>query len=372
MRSVGKSPFLRNHYSVLSNIIQKRIQPIINIPASILSSNRPLVLDLNLIATNKCTQKCPMCNSGLLYQENPATITLKEFKRFERLLRPYLIPTCTISGGEPTIAPDMPQILEYAKKSFPLGVQILTNLYGSTTRIKRVMGSALRNNVNISVSFDGFGNVADQLRNARNVSDRVVSHIKMVSEMRKELRSSSALNIHTVLSDLNLHQLPEIVAFSKELGWAQSVAPVNHFFYLPQDDTIPKLSYSRDLIDVCNLLLKQPHLTQLHAFIRGIPDYACSRAPKYCPYLSRILKTFKLFLEPNGDISLCDRVSIGNLLDMPLFNMFQGPIYEERIRNFSECQGCWLACFDEQYLAVKPANLVRLDFLNRRPKDYKL
>ncbi|MFX1514172.1 MAG: radical SAM protein [Promethearchaeota archaeon] len=355
-----------------SKSLRKQIQTVINFPTSLLSEKRPLILDLNLIATNKCTQNCPMCNSALQYQKNPTTITLKEFKLYERILRPYHIPVCTISGGEPTIVPDMPQILEYAAKTFPFGVSILSNLYGSTTRLKRVIESALRNNVTICTSFDGFGDIGDQLRNARNVSDNVASHIEMVSEMRKELGSSSILTLHTVISDLNLNQLPEIVAFSKELGWTQSIAPVNHFFYLPNDDSTPKLSYSQELIDGCNLLLEQPHLTQLHSFIREIPNYVRNRSPKLCPYLSRILKTFKLFLEPNGEISLCDRVPIGSLLDTSLHNMFEGPLYAERIRNFSECSGCWLACFVEPFLALKPANLVRLDFLNRIPNDYKL
>jgi MoaA/NifB/PqqE/SkfB family radical SAM enzyme len=309
-----------------------------------------------------------MCNAELEYESKPMTITLEEFKLYERILRPYHIPVCTISGGEPTMVPDMPEILNYAVKTFPFGVSILTNLYGSESRIRKVMESALQNNVTVCVSFDGFGEVADKLRGGKNVSSRVQANVEMISDMRKELGSLSTFTLHTVISDLNLHQLPEITDFSKRNGWTQSIAPVNYFDYQPIDSQFPRLSYSQELINACRLLLKQPHLTQLHSFIREIPNYVRNRSPKLCPYLSRTLKTFKLFLEPNGDISLCDRVPIGNIRKNTLHDMFQGSKYDERIDFFENCHGCWLACFVEPFLAIKPENLIRFDFLHRVPK----
>lgn len=348
--------------------LKRQIQTILNAPGSLLSSKRPFIIDLNVISTNKCNQNCPMCNAALRYQADSSMMTLKDFKLFEQILRPYKIPICSISGGEPTLVHDMPKILDYAAESFPFGVSILTNLSSSPSRIRRVMESALRNNIVISASFDGFGEIADKLRGGKNISERVISNMKLVSEMRSELGSSSTLTCHTVLSDLNIHQLPEITALSKELGWTQSIAPVNYFDYLPDDSQVPTLSYSPELIDTCKLLLKQPHLTQLHSFIREIPNYVRNRSPKLCPYLSRTLKTFKLFLEPNGDISLCDRVPIGNVRKIALHDMFRGPKYEERIEVFEKCQGCWLACFVEPFLALKPENLIRFDFLHRVPK----
>ncbi|MFX0114365.1 MAG: radical SAM protein [Candidatus Hodarchaeota archaeon] len=348
--------------------LRRKIRTALNVPGAIISSKRPFVIDLNVISTNKCNQKCPMCNAALNYQQNPQTITLEEFKQYERILRPYHVPACSISGGEPTLVPDMPKIIDYAAENFPFGVSMLTNLFGNPSRIRRVMESALRNNIIICTSFDGFGEVADRLRGGRNVSERVVQNMEMISEMRRELGSSSTLTCHTVISDLNIHQISDIVKLSQELGWTQSIAPVNHFDYLSQDNSAPRLSYSRELIDVCKLLLKQPHLTQLHSFIREIPNYARERSPKLCPYLSRTLKSFKLFLEPNGDISLCDRVPIGNLHRIALHEMFQGVCYEERLRSFENCHGCWLACFVEPFLTIKPENLVRLDFLHRIPK----
>ncbi|MFQ5979547.1 MAG: radical SAM/SPASM domain-containing protein [Candidatus Heimdallarchaeota archaeon] len=354
---------------MVSNSLKKRIQTILNLPGTFLSSERPLVFDLNVISTNKCNQNCPMCNADLQHKTNPMTMSLRDFKLFEHMLRQYRIPVCSISGGEPTLVPDMPKIIDYAAECFPFGVSILTNLFASPSRIKRVMESALRNNIVISTSFDGFGEVADILRHGRNVSERVAANMEMVSEMRREMDSSSTLTCHTVISDLNVNQIPEIAAFSRKLGWTQSIAPINNFDYLSKDGEMPKLSYSPELIKSCQHLLEQPHLTQLHSFIREIPNYTRMQSPKLCPYLSRVLKTFKLFLEPNGDVSLCDRVPIGNIRKVPLHSMFEGAIYDDRLRAFQKCEGCWLACFVEPFLALKPENLVRLDFLNRLPRS---
>ena len=76
-----------------------------------------------------------------------------------------------------------------------------------------------------------------------------------------------------------------------------------------------------------------------------------------------------MFLEPNGDVSLCDRVSIGNIQETTLPDMFNGATYKKCLQGFQDCVGCWLACFVEPFLAIKPENLIRMDFLNRIPKE---
>lgn len=331
---------------------------------------RSWVLDLNVVATNRCTQSCPMCNSYVLAQAERSMLTAADFRRYLEKLAPYRVAACTISGGEPTIVPEMPEILVEAQRAFPFGVTLISNFYGSTRRIMRVMETALRLGISISCSFDGFGEGADKQRGATKVAEQVLRHLKLVLERKRELGSSSPITVHTVLSDFNVWQYGDIVALVKELGVRHTVAPVNDFGYVAAnlDDgrEFPSLTPSAALEEACRLALASGHLVQSHAFVRGIPAYARKEGAKVCPYLTPGLKRFKLFLEPNGDISLCDRRPIGNLDRHSLEEMFGSQAYAEEVKALEACPGCWLTCFVELPLSFRPSSFLSLDFLHRR------
>jgi MoaA/NifB/PqqE/SkfB family radical SAM enzyme len=227
--------------------------------------------------------------------------------------------------------------------------------------------------VRISCSFDGFGEVADRQRGARNVAEHVLAHLRMALERKRELGSTSSVTLHTVLSDDNVAQYPQVLELVRELGLRHTVAPVNDFGYdaanLADGEEMPtKLTPSPALERAVELALASENLVQSHAFVRGIIPYVTRDGfKKVCPYLTPGLKRLKLFLEPNGDVSLCDRQPIGNLNEQPLDEMFHGEAYQRTVREtLQPCPGCWLSCFVEMPLSVKPGTIARLDFLHRR------
>ncbi|MDO8461685.1 MAG: radical SAM protein, partial [Deltaproteobacteria bacterium] len=178
---------------------------------------KPIILNLNLYTTRLCNQQCPMCNAELDVNGGPS-ITLDDFKLYLDRLKSYAIPSITFSGGEPTIAPELPEIIDYAAKRFPFRMGIVSNFYGRNDRFRRSIDACLKHNLNIGCSFDGFGEVADKQRGARNVSEIVTENLKWVTARKKELGSRAPLVMNTVISDTNLHQVMEIIQFSKKLG----------------------------------------------------------------------------------------------------------------------------------------------------------
>ena len=337
------------------------------------ATGKSWVMDLNVISTNRCTQTCPMCNSYVLAQTNRSMLTVGEFRTYLDKLAPYRVASCTISGGEPTIVPDMPEILIEAQKSFPFGVTMISNFYGNTKRIMRVMDTALKLGIRISCSFDGFGEAADKQRGARNVAEHVLAHLKLVLERKRELGVSTSVTLHTVLSDDNVAQYPQILELVEELGLRHTVAPVNDFGYeaanLSEGEAMPtKLSYTPELERAVEAAIESPNLVQSHAYVRGILPYISREGfEKVCPYLTPGLKSLKLFLEPNGDISLCDRQPIGNLNEQALEEIFDGEAYDQTVeRTLKPCPGCWLTCFVEMPLSIKPKTIASLDFMHRK------
>ncbi|MCX7678135.1 MAG: radical SAM protein [Spirochaetes bacterium] len=314
---------------------------------------KPLIFNLNLNVTNLCNQNCPMCNAVIVGQGTGTTITFEQVQQYLEILKPHRIASLTISGGEPSLVKDMPKIFDYVADKFPFGVNCNSNLYAPSHLMQRFAEAALRNNIRIGTSFDGFGEIADRLRGAKDVAKRVEENIAMISEMKKAMKSTSTLNIHTVISDANIDQIPDILELSSKYGWTHTLAPVNNFFYQDcSDPRAPKLHYSEKLEKIIERAVRMPHIAVSKAFLLGIPKFAKGVQDKYCPYLTGIFKIFKIFLDPNGDVSLCSRTPLGNITRTPVDEIFSGEKYNRELASYRRCPGCWMACFVEILLAT--------------------
>jgi MoaA/NifB/PqqE/SkfB family radical SAM enzyme len=314
---------------------------------------KPLVFNLNLNVTNVCNQNCPMCNAVITGRKGGVKITLEECKEIYNRLKPYSIASLTISGGEPSLVKDIPQILDFFEDKFPFGVNINSNLYANEKTITPFAEAALRNNIRIGTSFDGLGKTADKLRGAKDVSEKVLKNIELVTQLKKDLKSNSTLNMNTVICDQNLEQIPEILNISEKYGWTQTLAPWNCFFY--QDEKNPDLQtlhYSKELEKVIALAAGKKNIACSREFLLSIPRFVKDETDKYCPYLTGIFKTYKIFVDPNGDVSLCSREPIGNIHRSHLEDILLTEDYKKDVEGYKKCHKCWMACFVEVLLAM--------------------
>lgn len=316
-------------------------------------TRQPLVFNLNFNVTNVCNQDCPMCNAARSSKEKRVTLTFDEFKEIMNRLNKYSIASLTVSGGEPSLVKELPEMLDYAAGKFPFGINVNSNLYANENIITRFAEAALKNNIRIGTSFDGFGKIADKLRGAKNVSEKVTKNIELVTELKKKLNSNSTLNMNTVICDQNLHQIPGILEMSEKHGWTQTIAPWNCFFYQDGDDpSLQTLHYSKELEDVIALAATKKNIACSKEFLLNIPKYVKGDTDKYCPYLTGIFKTYKIFIDPNGDFSLCSRSPIGNIYDSSIEDILKSEKYKNDLEGYRKCPKCWMACFVEILLAM--------------------
>jgi MoaA/NifB/PqqE/SkfB family radical SAM enzyme len=314
---------------------------------------KPVIMNLNFNVTNICNQNCPMCNAVITGHPKAEYVTLDTFKKYIDIFVDYGVATLSISGGEPSVVAGMPAMLDYAGKKFPFGINLNTNLFAPEKTTRAVAEAALRNNVRIGTSFDGFDDVVDRLRGAKNVSATIMENMKMVSEMKKETGSKSTLNMHTVISDKNLHQIKQILDYSEKIGWSQTIAPVNNFFYQePISPDAPLLHYSEQLEDVIRYAATKPNISVSRQFLTTIPKFAKGESPKICPYLTGIFRTNKVFLDVNGDLAICSRKGMGNINTQSIESIFQTDAYKKEVENYISCKGCWMVCYVESLLAM--------------------
>jgi MoaA/NifB/PqqE/SkfB family radical SAM enzyme len=315
---------------------------------------RPLNSSTEVRLTRLCTQRCRQCQ---VYERKtePASMDLHMFSHVAEQLRAYGSYIGFISGGEATMVPDLPEILLAAKKTFPVATTLVTGLYNKTDLIRSVSRVCLDNDINIQTSLDGFGEVGDALRGARNFSATVLKHMEMLSSMRGASRSLLYANI--VLSNLNLDQVPELIATAKKLGWKATIGLYHHLTETTRSDDDLAVQPGERLDRLVAFLDHNPDILNLNAFIRGIEPFMRSGETTACPFVaSRFLSTRTTIME-NGDLHLCWGGPVGNLFNNSMKDIFSGETYRQRLADYRGCQGCWTTCYTQRYLLVHPRSL---------------
>ena len=170
---------------------------------------RPRMLPLNVTigVTYRCNSRCLTCH---VYEKEADEFSADEFDRsFASLGRaPYWF---TMSGGEPFLRTDLPEICESAyRRNAPGIINIPTNGL-LTSRIPGMVDAIAErcrgSQIIVNLSLDGIGAEHDRIRG-------VPGNYEKALQTYRALRALSAPNlavgIHTVISVHNVERVPEI------------------------------------------------------------------------------------------------------------------------------------------------------------------
>ncbi len=312
---------------------------------------RPLNSSTEIRLTRLCSQRCRQCS---VYDRTtePPTMSLEQFRLVAERLRDYGAYIGFISGGEATLVPHLDEILVIAKKTFSIATTLVTGLYNKSETIHHIGRVALENNINIQTSLDGLGSLGDSLRGVKDHAATVLNHIKWLAAHRNG--SSSLLYANIVLNNLNLDQVPDLIARIRELGWKVTIGLYHTLTATTRKDGALQLRPGKRLERVLKFLEGNPDILNLDAFIRGIGPFIEGRQRKICAFLdSPVLSTRTTIME-NGDVHLCYGAPIGNVFASSFQQIFSGRLYSERLRQYRQCPGCWTTCYTQRYLLIHP------------------
>jgi MoaA/NifB/PqqE/SkfB family radical SAM enzyme len=180
----------------------------------------PKPLTLTFSVTAACQSRCLTCRIGSVYLANPEiarqNLTLEEIEEtFRSLGRLYFL---NISGGEPFMRADLPEIVRLACIHLrPRLIHIPTNALAprfierSTRQILEHMDRYLPPSVPISVkpSIDGIGQKHDEIRGTKGNFARLERTIDLLLALQSE-HPRLHVDLGTVVSNYNLDDLEEI------------------------------------------------------------------------------------------------------------------------------------------------------------------
>lgn len=331
-----------------------------SIPRDFLTSNLlthfsvlpPSVLVYNV--TFRCNMKCRMCLNWTKKEQRELTASelekvLKKGDLFHR------IENVSISGGEPTLRADLPEIVEVLYTNLPRvrKMSIVTNAL-NTRRVVGQMEAIARltmernSLLSIGVSLDGMGEIHDRIRDVPRAYEKVRETIHALMELRESVPFS--LGMGTVVIPDNFGELNKIVEFCQQNNIDLSFSILRFSDSILGNEAIQsELVYNEEQRAFIGEFFHQ--LLQRSSFIDG-DSYLYmhwrrmllvnSKRTMPCPFMDQGIQ-----LNPEGDLYYCEMSKpIGNVLQEPAKAIYYKPenlAYRQKLIA-SKCSACISPC----------------------------
>jgi MoaA/NifB/PqqE/SkfB family radical SAM enzyme len=304
----------------------------------------PCIFLPEILLTYHCTQRCLQCNIPAK-TTSVYNMTTDTFKIIVSRLKAHGAHGVVFSGGEPLLNIHFTDFIRYAQEINIHYLHVLTTLYLPHKKMEHLAWALISNRVHISTSFDGFNEVADKIRGAKDVSDTVLENMKTINRLNRDAAKKVKTYVNVVISQMNLHQIPEILACMQELGWMINVdlyrhTSSNHNYV----DEMVIRDYDR-LQEVLEIVKKSPMVFTPRWLLDGFNAYLESRFTKRCPYTDNTRLGSKISILPDGEVKVCIGQPVGNLLNSDLRQIFDSPAWRDKQQEFRACPGCWNTCY---------------------------
>lgn len=219
-------------------------------------------MTLTYSVTAACQSKCKTCQIGAMYCQDPKRaekdLTLDEVEKIFSSMKPVYF--FNMSGGEPFLRNDLPEIVELACRYLkprvihtPTNAILTTKIIENTEKIIKI----IRNYdptvpFTVKPSIDGVGELHDEIRGVKGNFDCLLKTIEGLKKLEVKY-DNFHLELGTVISNFNIDHLDEIEDFVHSLGvesYRNEVAECRtEFFNLNDPITPPADVYQRLIKD---------------------------------------------------------------------------------------------------------------------------
>ncbi len=260
--------------------------------------SEPTVLTFSITAA--CQSKCKTCQIGNLWHADPSRskedLSIEEIEKFFRSVGTVYY--FNVSGGEPFLRKDFPQIIELACKYLkPKVIVIPTNgilcdrIYIDTHEILQII-QRYDSKISISIhpSLDGIGEKHDEIRGVKGNFDKLIRTIELLKPLEKEYKNFT-IEPGTVISNFNINDIDEISEYVRSLGLVghrNEIAEQRSEFFNINDPITPTSQQYQELMrkwikDINNNIKGKPMSVKLTEAMRSV----------YCQIACKILQTQK-------------------------------------------------------------------------------
>ena len=313
----------------------------------------PSIFKLDMCVTWKCNSRCNYCKIWETYVKNPTT--LKEELKIEdygKLFDQLKISWLHITGGEPFLKENLPEILEYAsEKMNTLLIDTSTNgfLVEKTVGDVRKIMERINCKFEIGVSLDGPSDIHIKSRGIRDGWNKTVNTFLKIKEMKMEFPKLD-VHINHFISPMNILHFDRFIEELKEkdIGMDEisiEVARNSPFF---MNDGV-EISNNKELLfkilknvdklyensnKTLRTSLRRKYVQEMINFLNGHKTVHCASS-----YSS-------IYIDPYGLVYPCSQLKIlvGNLKESSIKSIMNSQQMTQWRTKFHNCQICWSGC----------------------------
>jgi len=260
-----------------------------------------------------------------------------------------------LAGGEPTLRPDLPQIVEVMHKHMPKTKKLMvaSNVIAYRAVEKqypRIAKYCAQHSIRLTlgVSLDGIGDLHDEIRGVKGASENVMKSIKFMKNLQKTVPFN--MSIDPTIFSMNVHEMQRLKDFAEELDMPitfQFAAVADDYYSNAGVEDVLSLNGDgkRSLIGFLRQhIAESAFLDALAYYYEKVAEQAETPQPRNlpCPFQDQ-----GLMLNPDGTLQYCHNSgTIGNTL-----NKSSGEIYHDpenlRFRKdvvINKCPSCQMSC----------------------------
>ena len=307
------------------------------------NAKEPFITVVNLNANDICNSKCVMCN--IWEQKQGFEVTPEQL---EMILQDPLFKSVThmgVTGGEPTLREDLPQLYESIIKAIPniVGLSIITNCIKEKdviSRIEKVIEICVNHNKAFSmmVSLDGYGKMHDLIRGREGNFESAINVIKHFTKKGIAVSTGSTISKHNVweMDDLldfmktnNIYGRFRVAEFIKRLYNDNKSEAIRNF---DEDERYNLILFFYKLI--VDFEKNEVYIRTYKSIINILDG---GERTTGCPYHSD-----GVVLNSRGEIAYCAPKSeiIGNTLNASAIDLYKNNQSEKTRIKENECDSC--------------------------------
>ena len=256
-----------------------------------------------------------------------------------------------ITGGEPFLRRDLPDILDYFLNERKLMVQVTSNGL-LTDQIARAVRDLASPRLHMCISLDGVGEFVNEMRGIRNYYEIVLNTLKELIKVRKEKNFS--LSVNQTLFHHDTSQIVTLRPVLTGIGIESIHYTMEHNLFdheVSEDDKknywrdVPKDNFLRVKEAVNKLTLKNEMRDIAYRYyFKGLENRVLlgRKRPKFrCTALSSYFR-----LNPNGEIITCSVMTkpVAKICHAEFIKVWQSQKMNEARNIVKNCEGCWFGC----------------------------
>jgi MoaA/NifB/PqqE/SkfB family radical SAM enzyme len=289
-----------------------------------------------LEATAACPNRCVFCDIG----KKKASGNPLSPEEIAQMLRDPLfdrLRVVIVSGGEPTVRKDLPEILSAIHRARPKVSLVLSSSAALPERLLGAVQSALADGaeLHVGVSLDGVGRRHDELRGRPGLFAKVERALDGLAELRRRYPARLGVSIGFVFSDLTFANTVEVRDYATSRGFDFNVQWYNQGAYYDNEGRA-LLSPSTELLLAARDLAPTPLNCRARDVLEGQPlDYRCTLLHNSC------------LVKSNGDMVACFKYwndCAGNIRTSTPSAVWQSPQAQQVRAKVRACHGCLNTC----------------------------